>query len=84
MNAIDQKLDQILKDFIVNTEREYKAFLNGLDRSLNPALGTPEKRRTESVNFAKQQCVSTSRIIKTPEEMRFWLGEGWKWIANKS
>lgn len=78
MNAIDQKLDQILKDFIVNTEREYKAFLNGLDRSLNPALGTPEKRRTESVNFAKQQCVSTSRIIKTPEEMRFWLGEGWK------
>jgi hypothetical protein len=78
MNTLDQNLAQMLKDFVTNVEREYKEFMDGLNKSLNPAFGTPEQRRSESVKFARSQGVSEERIMRTPEEMRFWLGEGWK------
>lgn len=78
MNKLNQELAQMLKDFVVNVEREYKEFMDGLNKSLNPAFGTPEQRRIESVKFARSQGVREDRIIKTPEEMRAWLEEGWK------
>lgn len=78
MNLLDQKLEQALKDFVVNVEKEYKVFMDGLNRSMNIAMGTPEQRRIESVKFANQQGVSAERIMRTPEELRYWLGEGWK------
>ena len=78
MNALDQKLELMLKDFVVNIERQYKTFLDELNKSLNPAMGTAEQRRIASVEFAKNQGVSEDRIMRTPEELRYWLGEGWK------
>lgn len=78
MNALDEKLNQILKDFVINAEKEYKTFMDGLNKSLNPAVGTPEQRRIESVKFARSQGVPEDRIMKSPEELRYWLGEGWK------
>ena len=78
MNVLDQKLSSMLKAYVISVEKEYKLFMDGLNKSLNPAMGTPEQRRCESVEFAKQQGVSEDRIIRTSEELRYWLGEGWK------
>lgn len=75
MNSLDQKLDSMLKDFIIKVEDEYKAFMEDLNLSLNPALGTPEQRRIASVNFATKQGVDVDRIFRTPEELRYWLGD---------
>lgn len=78
MNALNQKLEQMLKDFVINVEKDYKAFMDGLNKSLNPAIGTAEQRRIASVAFAREQGISEERIMRTPEELRYWLGEGWK------
>lgn len=78
MDVLDQKLELMLKDFVVNIEREYEAFMNGMNKSLNPTMGTAEQRRIASVEFAKNQGVSENRIMRTPEELRYWLGEEWK------
>jgi len=77
MNMLDQKLEQLFKDFVTDVELGYKEFMEGLNNSLNPEIGTPEQRRKASVEFAQQQGVSPDRILHTPEEMRYWLGEGW-------
>lgn len=77
MNMLDQKLDQRLKDFVINTEKQYQLFVEEVNRSLNPAYGTSEQRRIASVDFARKQGISEKRIMKTPEELRYWLGEGW-------
>ena len=78
MNALDQRLEVMLKDFVVNVEREYKSFMDGMNKSLNPAMGTAEQRRIASVEFAKNQGISNDRIIRTPEELRDWLRKGGK------
>lgn len=78
MNVLDQKLESVLKDFVISAEREYKDFMDGLNKSLNPAMGTAEQRRIASVEFAKNQGVTEGRIINTPDELKNWLGKGWK------
>ncbi|WP_052107741.1 hypothetical protein [Clostridium novyi] len=78
MNALDQKFEQLLKAFVVAVERDYKEFLYGVNSSLNPLIGTAEQRRIASVKFAEKQEVSADRIMRTPEELKHWLGEGWK------
>lgn len=75
MNTLDQKLELMLMDFIVKVEDEYKKFMEELNLSLNPALGTPEQRRIASVNFAANQGVASERIFRSPAELRYWLGE---------
>ncbi|MDO4339114.1 MAG: hypothetical protein Q4C91_13690 [Eubacteriales bacterium] len=76
MNILDQKLDQMLKDFAVYAEREYRKFMEGMNRSLNPAMGTSLQRRNASIEFARNQGVDPKRIMKTPEELRYWLDGG--------
>ena len=78
MNFLDQKLELMLKDYVVNVEREYKGFMDGMNKSLNPVMGTAEQRRIASVEFAKNQGISEDRIMRTSDELRYWLGEGWK------
>lgn len=78
MNVLDQKLDQALRDVVAGVERDYRKFVEGLNQSLNPAVGTPETRRMASINFAREQGVAEDRIIETTKEMRYWLGQGWK------
>lgn len=78
MNVLDQKLDQALRDFVAGVERDYRKFVEGLNKSLNPVVGTPETRRAASVKFAREQGVAEDRIIERTEEMRYWLGQGWK------
>lgn len=73
MNALDGKLEQVLKDFVVNAEKEYKTFIEELNKSMNPAMGTPKQRRIASVEFARNQGVSEDRIMHSPEELRYWL-----------
>lgn len=74
MNLLDQKLESILKSFVINEQKEYKLFIEGVNKSLNPSFGTPEQRRIASVEFARKQGVPEDRIIRTPEELRYWLG----------
>lgn len=74
MNTLDQKLESMLKSFVINEQKEYKLFIEGVNKSLNPSFGTPEQRRIASVEFARKQGVSEDRIIRTPEELRYWLG----------
>lgn len=78
MNILDQKMEQLLKDFTKNVDNEYKEFMDGVNKSLNNQIGTSEQRRIESIRFAGKQGVSPERIMKTPEELKYWLGEGWK------
>ena len=52
--------------------------MDGMNKSLNPAMGTAEQRRIASVEFAKNQGISNDRIIRTPEELRDWLRKGGK------
>ena len=73
MNILDKNLDIMLKYFIVKVEEDYKKFTYDLNHSLNPAIGTSEHRAQSSVKFAQNQGVSASRIIRSPEEMRYWL-----------
>lgn len=75
MNILDQKLDSMLKDYTVCIETDYKKFMNGLNQSLNPTIGTSQQRRIASVQFARSQGVAEDRIFRTPEELRYWLGE---------
>lgn len=75
MNTLDQKLDVMLKDFVIKVEDEYKKFMEELNLSLNPALGTSEQRRIASVNFATDQGVALERVFRTPDELRYWMGE---------
>ena len=76
MNMLDQKLDQILTDFVISTERQYRLFIEGVNKSLNPAYGTSGQRRIASVDFARKQGISEERIVRTPEELGYWLGQG--------
>lgn len=78
MDILDQNLEHMLKDFIFKVENEYKQFMENLNCSLNPAMGTPEQRRIASVKFARSQGVTEERIFRNPDELRYWLGEGWK------
>ena len=78
MNVVDQKLEQLLKDFVLGVERDYKEFMEGLNNSLNPNMGTAEQRKISSIKFAGQQGVAFHRIMRSSEELEFWLGEGWK------
>lgn len=76
MNLFDQKMEQLLKDFIIGVEKEYKQFLEDLDKSLNSQIGTPQTRRNASIRFAEHQRVDDSRIIRNEAEMRYWLSNG--------
>lgn len=78
MEALDQKLNQALKDFVVNVENEYKMFMNNLNKSLNPVMGTPEQRRIASVEFARNQKVNENRIMHSADELRMWLEDNKK------
>ena len=78
MNLFDQKMEQLLKDFIFGVEKEYQQFLEDLDKSLNSQIGTPQTRRNASIRFAEHQRVDDSRIIRNEEEMRYWLSNGRK------
>ncbi len=73
MNRLDETLEQKLRDFVRETEEEYGRFINGVNRSLNPACGTPGQRQIASVSFARSQGVARERIMETPEELREWL-----------
>lgn len=73
MNLLDQKLDLMLKNFIIKVEEEYKVFMKGLDSSLNPASGTPEERKRASICFAIKQGVDPKRIFMSTEELMYWL-----------
>lgn len=75
MNSLDQKLDVMLKEFTIKVENQYIEFMEGLDSSLNPRLGTPEQRRIASVEFAIKQGVDSEKIIWSPEELRYWMGK---------
>jgi hypothetical protein len=77
LNALDQQLSQMLKDFVTIVEKDYMKFQEGMNKSLNPAAGTSEERRIASVQFARDLGVAEERIMRTPEELRYWLGEGW-------
>ena len=59
-------------------EKEYQEFIDGIDKSLNPLNGTALDRSRNSVEFARKQRVAEKRIFKNPDELRYWLGEGWK------
>ena len=63
----------MLQLYFITTEEDYKKFTYDLNHSLNPAIGTSEHRAQSSVKFAQNQGVSASRIIRSPEEMRYWL-----------
>lgn len=78
LNAVDQELAQALKSYIVMVEKEYQEFIDGIDKSLNPLNGTALDRSKSSVEFARKQRVVEERIFKNPDELRYWLGEGWK------
>lgn len=73
MRELDTKLDNMLKDFVKKTEKEFGDFMKGIDQSLNPNYGTPEQRRIASVEFARQQGVREDRIFQSPEELRYWI-----------
>ena len=73
MNVLDQRLEQQLKDFIFVVEKEYKVFVDGANRSLNPAYGTPTDRRIASVQFAERQGVNKERIVRDSKELRDWF-----------
>lgn len=76
INALNQQLEQLLKDFIVGVEQEYKDFIEDANKSLNPMIGTATDRRLASIEFAVKQGVVNERIFRSPEELRYWLGEG--------
>ena len=76
MNAIDQNISYLLKDFIMSVEKEYKEFVNYANRSLNNTYGTAEDRRIASIEFAERQGVSANRIVRTQEELKAWFDEG--------
>lgn len=78
MNSLDIKLEQSLESFIRMVKEDYEEFIKGLNSSMNPSAGSPEMRRKASVEFARKQGVAADRIIETPEEMKYWLGQGWK------
>lgn len=78
LNTVDQQLDQALNSFVQIVENEYQAFVNGVDKSLNPVNGTAYDRSVASVEFARLQNVDEERIFKNPSELRYWLGEGWR------
>ena len=75
MNALDQRLDQRLRDFIEAVEKDYNEFLDGMNSALVPESGTPAERRRASVEFAEKQNVSLDRIFRSPEELKYWLSE---------
>jgi hypothetical protein len=78
MNERDKQLSQMLKDFVKIVEEDYRKFQDGMNKSLNPAVGTSETRRINSVQFARSQGVEEKCILKTTEETRKRLDEGWK------
>ncbi|WP_455719725.1 hypothetical protein [Agathobacter sp.] len=75
MNAIDQKLDSVLRDFTFKVEDDYKVFIQSLNYTLNSSLRTPEQGRDVSVAIAKKEGVKSDRIFRSQEELRYWLGE---------
>lgn len=78
MNALDCQLEQLLMDFISGVEKEYKGFVEGANRSLNPKFGTSSERRIASVKFAKEQGVSSERIFESNDDLKAWIEKGWK------
>lgn len=78
MNQYNMTLEQSLKDFISCVEKEYREFIRDVNNSLNRGIGTSEDRRISSVQFAKKYGVPADRIFENTEDMRYWLGEGWK------
>lgn len=78
MNLLHQRMEQLLKDFIVEVEKEYNQFLEDMDKSLNLEIGTPKTRRNASIRFAEHHRVDNSRIIRNEEQMRYWLSNGRK------
>lgn len=78
MNLLDQQLSQLLRDYILCVEKEYKEFTEYANKSLNVDIGTAEDRRIASIEFAERQGVSSNRIFRNSEELKRWLGEGWK------
>ncbi|MDY4840563.1 MAG: hypothetical protein SO160_13680 [Lachnospiraceae bacterium] len=76
MNTLNQELDQALTSLVQMVEKEYKAFIDGVDKSLNPNRGTAYDRSKASVEFARSQKVPEDRIFMSTEEMKYWLEGG--------
>lgn len=73
MEALNLDLEQKLKSFIAQTEKEFSEFMKSVEQSLNPHYGTSEQRRIASVEFARKYGVREDRIFQSPEELRYWL-----------
>ncbi len=78
MNALDHRLEQLLKDFIAGVENEYKEFIESANKSLNPSFGTAMERRIASVDFAEKQGVDDGRIFRSNDGTLAWIEEGHK------
>lgn len=78
MKELDQRLERLLKNYILEVEKEYEKFITSANKSLNPAYGTSLERRTASVKFAEEQGVVNERIFRNNRELKDWIEKGWK------
>lgn len=78
INSLDYHLEQMLKEFIITVEKEYKEFIENANKSLNPSFGNATERRIASVDFAVNQGVDANRIFRSNDEVLDWIEDGHK------
>ena len=73
LNTLNRAMEEQLRIFIENVDREYQLFLANVESVMLEEKGTPAERARRSVQVAAKYGVSSNRIIHNIDELDAWI-----------